>query len=204
MKRKRQAYTDTSAPQGAAYPSQWKDFIAATKGREFSNAAAASRFSARYRIATGFRSASFDGIAKETAGGFSVLLKVMLAANAMEAMITLRGLKLHAVEIIDECLASDLRKQAPILLDLLLECADKTHRPRLRAVKECESNDLWIIARAVRNTLAHGVLTSNGAGVTRSKRQRDLQERLAAAVLRAADDQFSQWFAAMGASSAPP
>jgi hypothetical protein len=32
MKRKRQAYTDTSAPQGAAYPSQWKDFIAATKG----------------------------------------------------------------------------------------------------------------------------------------------------------------------------
>jgi hypothetical protein len=122
----------------------------------------------------------------------------------MEAMITLRGLKLHAVEIIDECLASDLRKQAPMLLDLLLECADKPHRPRLRAVKECESNDLWIISRAVRNTLAHGVLTSNGAGVTRSKRQRHLQERLAAAVLRAADEQFSQWFAAMGAGSVPP
>lgn len=194
MKQKRHAHTDVSALQGAAYPSQWKDFIAATKDREFSNAAAASRFAARYRIATGFRSASFDGIAKETAEGFSVLLKVMLAANAMEAMITLQGLQLHAVEIIDECLASDLRKQAPMLLDLLLECAKKTHRPRLRAVKEGESNDVWMIARAIRNTLAHGVLTSNGAGVTRSKRQRHFQERLAAAVLRAADEQFTMWF----------
>lgn len=64
MKQKRHAHTDVSALQGAAYPSQWKDFIAATKDREFSNAAAASRFAARYRIATGFRSTSFEGIAK--------------------------------------------------------------------------------------------------------------------------------------------
>ena len=31
MKRKRQAYTDAAATEGAAYPSQWKDFVAATK-----------------------------------------------------------------------------------------------------------------------------------------------------------------------------
>ena len=61
MKQKRHAHTDVSALQGAAYPSQWKDFIAATKDREFSNAAAASRFAARYRIATGCRSTSFEG-----------------------------------------------------------------------------------------------------------------------------------------------
>ena len=37
MKQKRHAHTDVSAPQSAAYPSQWKDFIGATKGRELSN-----------------------------------------------------------------------------------------------------------------------------------------------------------------------
>ena len=61
MKQKRHAHIDASAPQSAAYPSQWKDFIAATKGLEFSNAAAASRFAARHRIAMGFRSTSFEG-----------------------------------------------------------------------------------------------------------------------------------------------
>ena len=198
MKQKRHAHTDMSAPQSAAYPSQWKDFIAATKGGEFSNAAAASRFAARYRIATGFRSAAFDGIAQNTAEGFSVLLKVMLSANAMEALITLQGLKAHDVQVIDVSLADDFRTHSAALFALLVEGSDKSHKTRLQSVIERKSDDLWIIARVVRNKMAHGVLTSGGAGVTRSKRQRDVQERLADAVLRSADARFSAWCAALG------
>ena len=194
MKQKCHAHTDASAPKTAAYPSQWKEFIAATKGREFSNAAAASRFAARYRIATGFSAASFEGIAKDTAEGFSVLLKVLLAVNAMEAVIKLQGIELHAVQLIDEPLAHDLRTHSAALFGVLLEGADKRYGSRLQAVIDCESDDLWVIARTVRNTLAHGVLTSGGAGVTRSKRKRQLQERLADAVLRSADEQFTKWF----------
>ena len=106
------------------------------------------------------------------------------------ALITSRDL----VSIIDEPLAHDLRTHSAALFGVLLEGADKRYGSRLQAVIDRESDDLWVIARAVRNTLAHGVLTSGGAGVTRSKRQRQLQERLADAVLRSADEQFTKWF----------
>jgi hypothetical protein len=187
----------TPSSQRAVYPSRWKEFIATTKRNNRSTMTDANRFAARYRIATGFTSASFDGVAQDTAEGFSVLLKVMLAANAMEAVITLQRRKLHDFRIADESLAKDMRKHAGALLDLLLTSAGEQHKPRLQAIKSDESNDVWIIARSVRNTLAHGILTSNGAGVTRSKRQRALHERLATAVLRAADEHFSDWFEAL-------
>jgi hypothetical protein len=180
------------------YPRHWKHFNSLVAARRVGGAAEANRFAARYRIAACFVGATFHGVSRSTADGFSALLRVTLAANALEASMGLLGKVSHQAEITDPETAGRIRACSGELLTTLIEhtsAQKQGGRPaeRLRALRDGDSDELGCLARAIRNTLAHGILTSEGAGATRSKRVRELLGRLADLVLEQADLQFEEY-----------
>ena len=72
------------------YPDGWATFDAHVRERGPSafgfrtTATKVNRFAARYRAAKCFRKASFDVLAAETAQGYSMLCKLLLAYSAFE------------------------------------------------------------------------------------------------------------------------
>jgi hypothetical protein len=158
-----------------------------------------NRFAARYRAAK-----LFDGIqhtpnaTEEWRRGFSALLNVFLAYTAAESLLT--GYRLYKmpfeISLTDDSLAEELRGNKKLIKLLIAETGKvkigKKLKEHLQKFENEKSNDVGRVAKAIRNLVAHGTLTVDGANVDSLERSNCLL-KLAEAVLELSNREFSEF-----------
>jgi len=170
------------------YPDCWKEYCDFLRGKNKDkfyaagwSIAKANRFSARYRMAVSFEAAIFSNeISKKTATSFSHVLATVLSQMALEAAIVLNKKDIGTYKMTcQEC--AELFKSSKMnttLINTLMSNIKKynpddskksTIEEGLDNLVSGNSSDVWCIARAIRNSFAHGDMTSHGAGVAQCK-----------------------------------
>ena len=175
-----------------SYPKNWKRFSTIADRYSDEQRQNANRFAARFRLAKGFQEAIFEKISRDTQHGFSCLLAVTLAANAVEACAKTFHKKPWQIGMENEVLADELRLHFPDFLDLLIGEARGALKSKLIRFKSGDSDDVCCVLIAIRNGFAHGVLTSHAANLTRSKKNVARLMRLRDAGLEACELELAQ------------
>lgn len=177
-------------------PSSWRKFVTLKSSYSASEFAAFSRYRARYKLAQGLDSITVEGMAQATVESYFVALRVTLAYTALESLEKALSVG-PGTQVIDEKLLEQLLdKRNSEMCQALLESIDPDNHPRerekFRKLLDGESKNLRSAAYAIRNLMAHGVLTANRLGLDKSKARRQLLNDLADCVLAAADKRFTK------------
>ena len=175
-------------------PSSWKKYVA-----DFSNTedfAAFSRYRARYKLACGLSAIEVQGLAQNTVESYFVELRVTLAYTALESLETALAVGRETQVIDAKILTQLLDKRNSDMCNALLESiSTKDHskeRLQFQKLLNGEFRNLRIAAYAIRNLMAHGVLTANRLGLDKSKSRRKLLNDIANCVFNTADDRFTK------------
>ncbi len=185
---------------GGQYPHYWGEFQRSrlSRGGELSRQQLArwARFASRYKVASAYRGIRFSGMSAASARGYSAAFGVFLAYSALEACWTAMGsIVQKAPGIIGGELASRLRATLGGSFPLDVELSAPLRR-RVAIFMGGDAVSHWlasqnvlVMAQAVRHLVAHGVFTPSGARAVTAKAARALQD-LADVVLRTSSDTF--------------
>lgn len=155
-----------------------------------------NRFTYRYRIARAFVGINAPDIGERTVRGYAVGMKLLLAYSAFDEIRTVRNsipkikpTKGSYTKIIHKALADKLRENEKLkeLLKISTAVNNKNLVEQVDLFFENENDDVMCIATGLRNTFAHGVFTTAGAGLTTKRKQKIIDE-LANVVLDMTDD----------------
>jgi len=130
------------------------------------------RFAARYRLSYSYQGINLQDYPEQSVEAYGCLLGVFLAYSAFEQLYKAVGLTQikgkHIVEewaIEHESIAEELRKKRKVI-DFL---HDKVHAPKLKErIMEFQlgnNHNILVLALAIRNLVAHGVMTVHGGNV---------------------------------------
>jgi len=178
-------------------PSAWRKFVAQKSSYSASEFAAFSRYRARYKLAQGFDSITVEGLSQATVESYLVALQVTLAYTALEALETALatgpGTQVHNSKLLERLLHERNSDMCQALLDSIDPDTHQREREKFRKLLDGETKNLRSAAYAIRNLMAHGVLTANRLGLDKSRARRKLLEDLADCVLATADARFSKY-----------
>ena len=187
-----------------ADPRSWRKFVALKASCSASEFAAFSRFRARYKLAHGLDSITVDGLSQATAESYLVALRVTLAYTALEALETALstgpGTQVHNSKLLKRLLHERNSDMCKALLRSIDPKFHPKEREKFQKLLDGESKNLRSAAYAIRNLMAHGVLTANRLGLDKSKARRKLLEDLADCVLTTADTRFSKHVSSLESS----
>ena len=184
-------------------PSSWRKYLA-LECHESADFAAFSRYRARYKLAQGLDSITVEGLSQATTDSYFVALRVTLAYTALESLEKALSVGPGTQVTEEKLLEKLLAKRNSEMCQALLESIDPANHPRerekFRKLLDGESKNLRSAAYAIRNLMAHGVLTANRLGLDKSKNRRKLLEDLADCVLVAADARFTNYVSSLESS----
>ena len=175
-------------------PSSWKKYVAnSSNAKDF---AAFSRYRARFRLARGLSAIEVDGLAQSTVDSYFVALRVTLAYTALESLETALDVG-RETQVIDAKLLTQFLDERNLdmrmaLLESISAKEPSKERLQFQKLLDGEVKNLRIAAYAIRNLMAHGVLTANRLGLDKSKTRRKLLNDLANCVLNTTDDRFTK------------
>ncbi|NBY14739.1 MAG: hypothetical protein EBQ72_00070, partial [Actinobacteria bacterium] len=156
-----------------ADPTSWKKFVALKASYSASEFAAFSRFRARYKLARGLESITVERMAQATVDSYFVALRVTLAYTALEslesALLVGPGTQVTDEKLLEQLLAERNSEMCEALLNSIDPKFHPNEREKFQKLLDGESKNLRIAAYAVRNLMAHGVLTANRLGLDKSK-----------------------------------
>ena len=185
-----------------ADPTSWKKFVALKASYSASEFAAFSRFRARYKLARGLESITVERMAQATVDSYFVALRVTLAYTALEslenALCVGPGTQVTDEKLLEQLLAERNSEMCEALLNSIDPKFHPNEREKFQKLLDGESKNLRIAAYAVRNLMAHGVLTANRLGLDKSKARRNLLNDLAECVLAAANARFAKHVSGQG------
>jgi len=175
-------------------PSAWKKYVAlSSNAKDF---AAFSRYRARYKLARGLSAIEVEGLAESTVESYFVALRVTLAYTALESLETAQSVGRETQVLDAKLLAQLLDKRNSDMCKALLESISSTdhskERVEFQKLLDGDSKNLRIAAYAIRNLMAHGVLTAHRLGLDKSKARRQMLNDLADCVLNTANDRFTK------------
>jgi hypothetical protein len=134
-------------------------------------------------------------MAEATVDSYFVALRVTLAYTALEslekALSIGPGTQVHNSELLKRLLHERNSEMCQALLDSIDPRTHPNERRKFQKLLAGESKNLRSAAYAIRNLMAHGVLTANRLGLDSSATRRKLLNDLADCVLIAADTRFS-------------
>jgi len=186
-----------------ADPTSWKKFVALKASYSASEFAAFSRFRARYKLAHGLESITVERMAQATVDSYFVALRVTLAYTALEslesALLVGPGTQVTDEKLLKQLLAERNSEMCKALLKSIDPKSHLKEREKFQKLLDGESKNLRFAAYAVRNLMAHGVLTANRLGLDKSKARRKLLDDLAECVLTAANTRFKKHVSSQGA-----
>jgi len=185
-----------------ADPSSWKKFVALKSSYNASEFAAFARYRARYKLAHGLDSITVDGLSQTTEESYFVALRVTLAYTALESLEKALSVG-PGTQVIDEELLGQLldKRNSEMCKALLMSIDPDRHakeRKKFQKLLDGESKNLRFAAYAIRNLMAHGVLTANRLGLDKARARRQLLDELANCVLAAADARFTNHVSSQG------
>jgi hypothetical protein len=176
-------------------PSSWRKYLALELDHEAADFAAFSRYRARYKLAQGLDSITVEGLSQATTDSYFAALRVTLAYTALEALEAALsdgpGTQVQNVKLIEQLLHERNSEMCQALLESIDPGTHQREREKFRKLLDGESKNLRSAAYAIRNLMAHGVLTANRLGLDKSRARRQLLNDLADCVLAAADKRFS-------------
>ena len=155
-----------------------------------------SRLNARYSLASGFEAMTCEGISQQTTESYFVALRVTLAFTALEAFEKASksgsSTLIRNVELTKALRSSRNTK----LMDELGRSIEIKKHPReheaFQSFMKAENDNLRPVIYAIRNLMAHGVLTANRLGLDTSSARRILLNEIATHTLREIDEKFSR------------
>lgn len=148
-------------------------------------------FHARWRLAWCFQELAAPGYSDGVRDGYSAAFKVFLAYTAHEQFAESVGMPHWTFTLdCDPGLAADLRQNLAGIRGALFQSARGKQADGLTAFWKGESDDVRIIAFALRNVVAHGPFTGSKL---RTRKSRVLVGRLAETLLLADERWFGQW-----------
>lgn len=176
-------------------PKSWHKFVSAVDSGILTSNSDLSRFAARYKIASAFKSLEFDNLSIKTSDAYSIAFKLSLAYSALEALEKCDIIETKYVQIENDFIASQFRsKKCVHLIEFLrLEIRNKKLLRNLDEFSSGHSNDLRVIAESVRHLTFHGILTANGAGITKSATLQNALTDLIEEVFGQINLEFSNW-----------
>ena len=178
-------------------PSSWRKYLAQEPNHDPEDFAAFSRYRARYKLAHGLDSITVEGMAQATEESYFVALRVTLAYTALESLETALsdgpGTQVQNAKILERLLHERNSEMCQALLESIDPDTHQRERDKFRKLLDGESKNLRSAAYAIRNLMAHGVLTANRLGLDKSKARRQLLNDLADCVLAAADTRFTKY-----------
>ena len=176
-------------------PKSWHKFVSAVDSGRLSANSGLSRFAARYKVAYAFKAVEFDKLNAKTADAYFIAFKLSLAYSALEALEKCEVLKSKRIRIENTYIANQFRSQeGTYLLNFLrLETTNKKLLKNLTEFITGECNDLRVIAESVRHLTFHGILSANGAGISKSVKLRKALIRLIEEVFVQINLEFSIW-----------
>ena len=147
-------------------------------------------------MARGLSAIEVDGLAQSTVDSYFVALRVTLAYTALESLETALDVG-RETQVIDAKLLTQFldERNLDMRMALLESISAKEHskeRLQFQKLLDGEVKNLRIAAYAIRNLMAHGVLTANRLGLDKSKTRRKLLNDLANCVLNTTDDRFTK------------
>lgn len=176
-------------------PSSWKKLVALKSSYTASEFAALSRYRARYKLAQGLDSITVGGLSQATVESYFVALRVTLAYTALEslekALSAGPGTQVLDSNLLKQLLDERNSEMCKALLTSIDPHKHPNERKKFQKLLCGESKNLRFAAYAIRNLMAHGVLTANRLGLENSKARRQLLNDLADCILNAADNKFS-------------
>ena len=185
-------------------PSSWRKYLALELSHESTDFAAFSRYRARYKLAQGLDSITVEGLSQATTDSYFVALRVTLAYTALEslekALSVGPGTQVNEEKLLEKLLAKRNSEMCKALLQSIDPRTHSKEHEKFQKLLSGESKNLRSAAYAIRNLMAHGVLTANRLGLDKSKTRRKLLEDLADCVLTAADTRFTKHVSSKGTS----
>jgi len=178
-------------------PSAWRKFVAQKSSYSANEFAAFSRFRARYKLAHGLDSITVKSMAEATVDSYFVALRVTLAYTALESLENALsigpGTQVHNSKLLERLLHERNSDMCQALLDSIDPKTHPKERKKFQKLLAGESKNLRSAAYAIRNLMAHGVLTANRLGLDKSQARRKLLNDFAECVLATADTRFSKY-----------
>ena len=157
-----------------------------------------ARYASRYKAASSYRGIRFSGMKDASARGYSAALGVFLAYSALEACWAAMGSRAPKDRgLIDLELAKNVRAALGGRFELAGELHENLRANVARFMKADDesdwprSQDILIMARAIRHLVAHGIFTPWG-GRTVSLKAASAFQDLADAVLENSSQLFSK------------
>ncbi len=185
-------------------PSSWRKYLALELSHDAADFAAFSRYRARYKLAHGLDSITVEGIAQATEESYFVALRVTLAYTALESLETALsdgpGTQVQNPKLLTRLLHERNSEMCQALLESIDPRTHANEREKFQKLLSGESKNLRSAAYAIRNLMAHGVLTANRLGLDKSRARRQLLNDLADCVLTAADARFTKHVSSKGTS----
>jgi hypothetical protein len=176
-------------------PKSWHKFVSAVDTGILSANSGLNRFAARYKVAYAFKAVEFDKLNAKTSDAYFIAFKLSLAYSALESLEKCEVLKSNRIRIVNPDIASKFRSQEGyFLLNFLrLETSNKKLLKNLTEFITGECDDLRVIAETVRHLTFHGILTANGAGISKSVKLQKTLVRLIEEVFAQINLEFSIW-----------
>lgn len=141
-------------------------------------------------------------MAQATEDSYFVALRVTLAYTALESLEEALSIG-PGTQVKDDALLEQflVKRNAEMCEALLMSIDPVKHRKEREKFKQLldgKSKNLRSAAYAIRNLMAHGVLTANRLGLDKSRVRRNLFDDLANCVLAAADTRFTNYVSSQG------
>jgi len=160
-------------------PNGWQEFCAwyRNKSKEDPNyslpvplnTGKLNRFAARFRLGRSYRGLNLEGYPESSVTAYSSVLGVFFAYSALEQLYVAVGQPgdtiLDVWAIYDPNLSAHLRKSSKILSFLQTQVNDKLAE-RIEKFTAYRDDNLLVLAAAVRQLVAHGIMTIHSGGVT--------------------------------------
>ena len=190
----------------AAYPHRWGEYISSLDDLGVSIHGGLSRFSTRYRLASGFQGLKVDGFAGATLNSYDVVIKIALSYSAIEALeVAIKTFNVKGVErqpiycapVFDLLQAGKFVKlKRQLVLSTQKDHLQKELEQYLDLVAgDSSDGNLRKFVEPIRHAAFHGSFNPTGAGLTAASGELKALLHLPSAILEAADKEFEHWLA---------
>lgn len=176
----------------------WSSFSRSVRSKKLTltepQLANANRAYARFVLAKNFLGITAKDMSQRTLHAYSATLAVFLAYTAAEQVGKLTGTSVTNWRIDEPKVAARLRVQMTMMNESVNEhLTSAPLREALGRLMRNESNDVRVVATAIRVAVAHGSLTGTGASARTVSNRKALLE-LANLLLDESEKRFGVWF----------
>lgn len=157
-----------------------------------------NRFAARCRLVDSFERLVVTGYAEETADAYSALMKAFLAYTALEQFHKAIKPVTKKLKLIERWattspeLVAELRREDTIIRFLAERMDRKTTRAEVLDFVNGETDNCLIVAKALRNAVAHGMMSVHPDG-TSARAAEKFCDRISEMLIRISKQAFSDW-----------